>query len=82
MPLEISMWIQFFVAIFCVVALIIFRDSFSEKGLVSLRKEIEELRRQRNRHPKNSYEWTDLHHRLKEKEQEYKDSLGANNLRW
>ena len=81
-PLEIDMWIQFFVAIFCIVALIIFRDSFSEKGLVSLRKEIEELRRQRNRHPKNSYEWTDLHHRLKEKEQEYKDSLGANNLRW
>ena len=76
------MWTQFFVAIFCVVVLIIFRDSFAEKGLVSLRKEIEELRRQRNRHSKNSQEWVDLHHRLKEKEQEYKGSLGDNNLRW
>lgn len=76
------MWIQFFVAIFCIVVVIVFRDSFAEKGLVSLRKEIGELRRQRNKHPKNSKEWMDLQHRLKEKEQEYKDSLGVNNLRW
>ena len=76
------MWIQFFVAVFCIVALIVFRDSFSEKALVTLRKEIVELRKQRNRHPKNSPEWTNLHLQLKEKEQEYKDSLGVNNLRW
>jgi len=76
------MWIQFFIAVFCIVALIIFRDSFSEKALVKLRKEIVELRKQRNRHPKNSQEWTNLHLQLKEKEQEYKDSLGVNNLRW
>ncbi len=76
------MWIQFFVAVFCIVVLVIFRDSFSEKALVTLRKEIVDLRKQRNRHPKNSQEWTDLHLRLKEKEQEYKDSLGVNNLRW
>ena len=76
------MWIQFFVAIFCVVAIIIFRDSFAEKGLVSLRKEIAELRKQRNKHAKNSEQWKDLHLQLKEKEQEYKDSLGVNNLRW
>ncbi len=76
------MWIQFFVAVFCIVAVIIFRDSFAEKGLVSLRKEIAELRRQRNKHPENSKEWTDLQLRLKAKEREYKDSLGDNNLRW
>ena len=76
------MWIQFFIAVFCIVALIIFRDSFSEKTLVALRKEIVELRKQRNRHPKNSQEWTNLHLLFKEKEQEYKDSLGVNNLRW
>ena len=76
------MWIQFFVAVFCIVAVIIFRDSFAEKGLVSLRKEISELRKQRNKHSKNSKEWTDFQRRLKEKEQEYKDSLGVNNLRW
>ena len=76
------MWIQFFIAVFCIVALIVFRDSFSEKALVTLRKEIVDLRRQRNRHPQNSQEWIDLHHQLKEKEQEYKDSLGVNNLRW
>ena len=76
------MWIQFFVAIFCIVALIIFRDSFSEKGLVSLRKEIEELRRQRNRYQKHSQEWITLHIQLKEKEAQYKESLGVNNLRW
>ena len=76
------MWIQFFVAVFCIVTVIIFRDSFAEKGLVSLRKEIAELRRQRNKHPKNSKEWTDIQFRLKAKEREYKDSLGDNNLRW
>ena len=76
------MWIQFFVAIFCIVAVIVFRDSFAEKGLVSLRREIAELRRQRNKHPKNSEEWITIHRVLKEKEQEYKDSLGVNNLRW
>ena len=76
------MWIQFFTAVFCVVALIVFRDSFSEKALVTLRKEIVDLRKKRNRHPKNSQEWIDLHRQLKEKEQEYKDSLGTNNLRW
>jgi len=76
------MWIQFFIAIFCIVALIVFRDSFSEKPLVSLRKEIVDLRKQRNRHPKNSGEWDKLHRALKAKEEEYKDSLGANNLRW
>ena len=76
------MWIQFFVAIFCVVALIVFRDSFAEKELVSLRKEIAELRKQRNRQTKHTPEWTNLHLRLKEKEKEYKESLGVNNLRW
>ena len=76
------MWIQFFVAVFCIVAVIIFRDSFAEKGLVSLRREIADLRRQRNRHSKDSQEWTDLHLKLKQKEQEYKNSLGVNNLRW
>ena len=76
------MWIQFFAAVFCIVAVIIFRDSFAEKGLVSLRREIADLRRQRNRHLKDSQEWTDLHFQLKQKEQEYKNSLGANNLRW
>ena len=76
------MWIQFFIAIFCIVALIVFRDSFSEKALVTLRKEIVDLRKQRNRHPKNSDEWDKLHSVLKEKEEEYKASLGINHLRW
>ena len=69
------MWIQFFVAVFCIVAVIIFRDSFAEKGLVSLRREIADLRRQRNRHSKDSQEWTDLHLKLKQKEQEYKNII-------
>mgnify|MGYP006222048255 CR=1 FL=1 len=76
------MWIQFFVAVFCVVAVIVFRDSFAEKELVSLRKEIAKLREQRNRYPKNSDEWNTIHRTLKEKEEEYKASLGVNNLRW
>ena len=76
------MWIQFFVAVFCIVAAIIFRDSFAEKELVSLRKEIAELRKQRNRHQKDSAEWERLHRALKEKEDEYKASLGVNHLRW
>ena len=76
------MWIQFFVAVFCIVVAIIFRDSFAEKELVSLRKEIAELRKQRNRHQKDSAEWNRLHQALKEKEDEYKASLGVNHLRW
>ena len=76
------MWIQFFIAVFCIVAVIIFRDSFAEKELVKLRKEIADLRTQRNRHPKHTPEWTNLHLLLKEKEKQYKESLGINNLRW
>ena len=76
------MWIQFFVAVFCIVAVIVFRDSFAEKELVKLRKEIAELRKLRNRHSKNSVEWNTIHRTLKEKEKEYKASLGVNNLRW
>ena len=76
------MWIQFFVAVFCIVAVIVFRDSFAEKELVSLRKEIAKLRKERNRYQKHSQEWTTLHIQLKEKEAQYKESLGVNNLRW
>ena len=76
------MWIQFTIAIFCIVALIIFRDSFAEKELVTLRKEIVKLRKQRNSHPENSQEWKDLQLKLKEKENRYKKSLGINSLRW
>ena len=76
------MWIQFTIAIFCIVTLIIFRDSFAEKELVTLRKEIVKLRKQRNSHPENSQEWKDLHLVLKEKENQYKKSLGINSLRW
>lgn len=76
------MWIQFFVAVFCIVAVIVFRDSFAEKDLVSLRKQIVDLRTQRNLHPKDSQEWATLQIALKEKEDEYKQSLGINNLRW
>ena len=76
------MWIQFTIAIFCIVALIIFRDSFAEKELVTLRKEIVKLRKQRNSHPENSQEWKDLQLKLKEKENQYKKSLGINSLRW
>ncbi len=82
MSLVTNMWIQFFVAVFCIVAVIVFRDSFAEKELVSLRQEIAELRKQRNRYPKGTQDWTDLHLQLKEKEKEYKESLGVNNLRW
>ena len=78
----INMWIQFFIAIFCIVAVIVFRDSFAEKNLVALRKEIVDLRKQRNNQPRGSYEWSTLDATLKEKEREYKDSLGINNLRW
>ena len=76
------MWIQFFIAVFCIVAVIVFRDSFAEKELVKLRKEIANLRTQRNRHKKDSDEWIRLHQALKEKEEEYKSSLGVNHLRW
>ena len=76
------MWIQFFVAVFCIIAIVVFRNSFAEKELVSLRKEIAELRKQRNRHQRDSIEWIRLHRALKEKEDEYKASLGVNNLRW
>lgn len=76
------MWIQFIIAVFCIVALIVFRDSFAEKELVTLRKQIVKLRKQRNSYLENSKEWTDLHLELKEKEKQYKDSLGINNLRW
>ena len=76
------MWIQFFIAIFCIVAVIVFRDSFAEKELVKLRKEIANLRTQRNRHRKDSEEWIILHRALKKKEDEYKASLGVNHLRW
>ena len=76
------MWIQFFVAMFCIIALVLFRDSFAEKPLVALRKEIVDLRKQRNKHAKDSQDWIDLHLQLKEKENEYKESLGINNLRW
>jgi len=76
------MWIQFFMAIFCIVAVIVFRDSFAEKNLVTLRKEIVDLRQRRNIHPRDSYEWSTLDASLKEKEREYKDSIGVNNLRW
>jgi len=76
------MWIQFIVAVFCIVALIVFRDSFAEKELVTLRKQIVSLRKQRNSYIENSKEWTALHLALKEKEKQYKDSLGINNLRW
>jgi hypothetical protein len=76
------MWIQFIIAVFCIVALIVFRDSFAEKELVTLRKQIAKLRKQRNSHPENSKEWTVLHLELKEKEDQYKESLGINNLRW
>ena len=76
------MWIQFIIAVFCIVALIVFRDSFAEKELVTLRKEIVKLRKQRNSYIENSKEWTTLHLALKEKEKQYKDSLGINNLRW
>ena len=76
------MWIQLFTAIFCIIMVILYRDSFAEKELVTLRKEIAELRRQRNRHQKSSREWEDLHRQLKDKEQKYKESLGVNNLRW
>ena len=76
------MWVQFFIAVFCIVAVIVFRDSFAEKELVKLRKEIANLRTQRNRHKKDSDEWIRLHRALKEKEDEYKRSLGVNHLRW
>ena len=76
------MWIQLIIAVFCIVALIVFRDSFAEKELVTLRKQIAKLRKQRNSYPENSKEWTDLHLELKEKEHQYKESLGINNLRW
>ena len=76
------MWIQFFIAVFCIVMAILFRDSFAEKELVTLRKEIAKLRKLRNRHPKNSDEWNTIHRALKEKEEEYKTSLGVNSLRW
>ena len=76
------MWIQFAIAIFCIVALIVFRDSFAEKELITLRKQIVNLRKQRNRYPVNSQEWKDIHLELKEKENQYKKSLGINNLRW
>lgn len=76
------MLIQLFTAIFCIIMIIVYRDSFAEKELVTLRREIAELRRQRNRHLKSSIEWRELHKQLKEKEQEYKSSLGVDNLRW
>lgn len=76
------MWLQFFVAIFCIFMLILCRDSFAEKELVELRRDILELRRKRNKQPKGSREWHDLNLQLKDKEKEYKDSLGDNNLRW
>ena len=76
------MWIQFTIAVFCIVALIVFRDSFAEKELVTLRKQIVKLRKQRNSYPETSQEWKDLHLELKEKENQYKKSLGINNLRW
>ena len=76
------MWIQFIVAIFCIIALIVFRDSFAEKELVSLRKKIVDIRKQRNNFPKNSEKWIILDLELKELESQYKKSLGINNLRW
>ena len=76
------MWVQFFVAVFCIVILVLYRDSFAEKELVNLRKDISELRRKRNKLPKGSREWGELDRLLKDKEREYKDSLGDNNLRW
>ena len=76
------MWIQFIVAIFCIVALIVFRDSFADEELVNLRKQMAKLRKQRNSYPENSKEWHVLHLKLKETENQYKKSLGINNLRW
>ena len=76
------MWIQFFIAVFCIIVLVLFRNSFAEKELVQLRKEIVDLRKQRNRHSRGSKEWTALHIALKEKENQYKESLGINSLRW